>query len=132
MNVDPEMKTLFAEQNGLPMDFAFPEKLNEWQMVANNPLSGVSTWMLDDGDDLHVETRQDVDALLDENKALKSVASHDWKGDGLHSVARVPLALVHDTNSLLGGAIAAGDDKIISKVLNDAEFRDLRTKEGKI
>ena len=103
---------------------------NEWTCIAHNPQSGVSTWVTWDDEGVVIEERQDVAALLDENKALASMASDGWKGDGLHSVARAPLAMVHDDKHYLGGAMKAGDDKAVAKFLNDSENRHLRTKGG--
>lgn len=104
-----------------------------WTCVAYNPISGVSTWLKPDGDeDLLVQERQDIRALLDENQALRSIAAPDWKGDGLHSVARIPLAMLHDDQSLLGGAVMANDDKVVARLLNDSDYRKLRTKDGRI
>lgn len=107
-------------------------KDGDWCCLAYNPQSGVSTWAMPDGDGVLIQERQEVSALLDENKAIRNVASETWKGDGLHSVARIPLAMAHDTNSLLGGAIKAGDTPVVNSVLNDGDFQKLRTKEGSL
>ncbi len=106
--------------------------MSEWRCIANNPASGVSTWAMDDGEHLHIQTRQDVSALLDENKAIKNLAQPGWKGDSLHSVARVPLSMLHDNNSSFGRAVLEGDDAYVTKVLNDGDFANLRTKEGRL
>jgi hypothetical protein len=105
-------------------------KLNEWVCWANNPESGVSTWVLDDGEDLHIQTRQDVTALLDENTAQRNIAQSGWKGDGMHSVARVPLSMLHDPNGQFLPAMQEGDDRHIAKLLNDSDYGALRTKDG--
>lgn len=107
------------------MDF----KIGEWYMLDENKQSGVSTWIMDDGEDLNIQTRQDVNALLDENKAIRNMASDNWKGDW-HSVARVPLSMMHDTS--IGEALRAGDDKFVTAKLNDSDYANLRTKEGKL
>ena len=104
----------------------------EWQCIANNEQTGVSTWILDDGEDVHIQTRQDVSKLLDENTAIRNVTESGWKGDGMHSVARVPLAMLHDNLAGIGQAVREQDDAYIAKVLNDGDYSKLRTKEGNI
>lgn len=104
-------------------------KLNEWIKIDENPQSGVSTWILDDGEEVTVQTRQDMGALLDQNRAERNMKADGWQGDW-HSVARIPLAMLHDT--AMGDALRAGDDKWINGKLNDSEFANLRTKEGKL
>lgn len=101
-----------------------------WLLLAENKQSGVSTWAKYEGDDVIIQERQDVDALLDDITAQRNVAEDGWKGDGLHSVARIPLAMLHDTQDGIGRAIKAGDDDYVTKFLNDSNFGKLRTKEG--
>lgn len=98
--------------------------------VRYNPVSGSGTWIKFDGDDAIIETRQNIDDLLNENKALYNMASSNWKGDGLHSVARIPTSMAHDPNSLIGGALKAMDTKALFKALNDSDNQALRTKGG--
>jgi hypothetical protein len=109
--------------------------MSDWVCVASNPVSGVSTWIKPDPDTpdgVLIQERQDVSALLDANKAQKNVASSNWKGDGLHSVARIPLAMLHAKDSYIGDAIREQDDKAVSRFLNDSDNEYLRTKGGNI
>lgn len=106
--------------------------LNEWRCIANNPQSGVSTWIFDDGEDVHIQTRQDVSALLDENTAIRNITQSGWRGDSLHSVARIPLSMLHDPLSSLGDAVRAGDEPWLKRFLNDSNHSKLRTKEGSL
>lgn len=108
---------------------------NGWQCLAYNPVSGVSTWITQDPDDPEgaiIEERQNVKALLDKNKAQRNMASDNWKGDGLHSVAKIPLVMMHDKNLGIQEAAIEGDDKYIADVLNDSDYQNLRTKEGNL
>jgi len=103
--------------------------LNEWIKIDENAQSGVSTWLYDDGEELTIQTRQDMGALLDENRAEANLKDDNWQGDW-HSVARIPVSMLHDT--AFGDAIRAGDDQWITGKLNDSDFEYLRTKKGKI
>lgn len=102
-----------------------------WTCIARNPESGVSTWaMRGEGDDVYIQERQDLSALLDENKAIRNMSSQTWKGDGLHSVARIPLAMLHDKADGVGRAIDQHDNKWVTRFLNDSDNENLRTKSG--
>ena len=104
-----------------------------WRCVAHNPSTGVSTWIIPDGDeDVLIQERQDISALLDENTAQRNIASDNWKGDGLHSVARIPLIMAHEKDGFVHGALKAGDGDALAKFLNDGDYAKLRTKEGQL
>ncbi len=104
-----------------------------WQCVGFNPQSQVSTWIKPDGDeDMLIEERQEIGAILDHNTAARNVAEAGWKGDGLHRVAAIPMAMAHERDSFLHGALQAQDAKALAGVLNDSDFAKLRTKEGAI
>lgn len=102
-----------------------------WTQVEYNPLSGVSTWIKIEGEVTLVQERQDVDKLLDENTAQRNIAQAGWKGD-YHSVARIPLAMLHAKGGYLGDAMREGDDRAVSRFLNDSDNSKLRTKEGNL
>ena len=104
----------------------------DWHCIGSNPASGVSTWIQADGDSVNIQTRQDVSALLDENTAIRNVTAQGWKGDGLHSIARIPLSMLHDVKSPLGEAVKEGDDTYVARFLNNSDFARLRTKEGRV
>lgn len=102
--------------------------------IAENPLTGVSTWIYpdpDNDDGVIIQEQQDVAALLDENTALRNIAADGWKGD-YHSIARIPLAMAHDPNAAIHHAMREGDDKWVSKFLNDSDNGKLRTKGGNV
>lgn len=104
-----------------------------WECVASNPETGVSTWMVfDDDGDIILQTRQEVSGLLDENRALANMASDNWAGEGMYSVARIPTEMAYDPNHILGGAMLANDDRVVRRVLNDSDYSKLRTKGGRL
>lgn len=106
--------------------------MGDWRCIASNPVSGVSTWIKEEADGVLVQNRQDISALLDQNKAEANIAQKGWKGDGLHSVARLPISMIHDRKSYIGQAIAESDSKAVSRFLNNSDNRSFRTKEGNI
>lgn len=107
-------------------------KFNEWVCIAANNVSGVSTWAMFDDEGVTIQERQDVTKLLDENMAIRNVSSDNWKGEGLYSVARVPLAMAHEKGSYIADAIKESDTKVINRVLNDIDYSKLRTKGGQL
>jgi hypothetical protein len=105
--------------------------MSDWTCVEYNPVSGVSTWIKIEGDKTLVQERQDVSKLLDDNTAQRNVTSPGWKGD-YHSLARLPLAMLHAKGGLLHDAMKAGDDERVKRFLNDSDNSRLRTKEGRV
>lgn len=109
---------------------------NGWYCIACNSVSGVSTWVTQDPDggpdDAIIQERQDIRAILDKNKAQRNMAKTGWAGEGLHSVAKVPLVMMHDKSFGIQEAAIDGDDKYIASVLNNSDYQGLRTKEGKL
>lgn len=75
----------------------------------------------------HVE--QEVDAIFEAN--AEAVKLTDGKRFGeWNRAAGVPLTLMEKTG--LGDAIAMGDRKYMSKILNDSDYSKLRTSRGKV
>jgi len=73
-------------------------------------------------------TDYEVEPTIDENTAMRNLASPGWKGD-YHKVASIPLNVFWDQ---LAEASKQDDDKFISKWLNDSDNRAWRTKEGRV
>ena len=69
-----------------------------------------------------------VDDTIEANTAMRNAASSGWAGDW-HKVASVPLNVFYDR---LAEASRQGDDKYVSRFLNDSDNRAWRTKEGKV
>jgi hypothetical protein len=72
-----------------------------------------------------------VQATLDENAAARNSAPSGWKGD-YHRIASVPMQLLYDENVGLNKAIQQGDDRFVSRWLNDADNRAFRTRDGQV
>lgn len=75
----------------------------------------------------HVE--QDIDAILENNTRILNMRGNDRFGEWNHA-ASVPLTLMEKTG--LSEAIASGDRKYMSKVLNDSDNSKLRTSRGRV
>ena len=101
----------------------------EWWLVDHDLKLGRTVWARDLPDG-RTEVRADyvVDPTIEENKAMRNMASDGWKGDW-HKIASVPLNIFHDQ---LAEASRQDDEKYISKWLNDADNRAWRTKDGTV
>lgn len=66
-----------------------------------------------------------VDANAEAEKATQGVRLPDW-----NRVASIPLNILEKTQ--LDTAIQMGDDKYVSKLLNDPDFSKLRTSRGAV
>lgn len=86
-------------------------------------------WVRDNGDGTRTfRTDYEVDPTIEINKAQRNMAQAGWKGD-YHHVASIPLNIYYDQ---LHEAARGGDDRYMSKWLNDSSNRAWRTKDGRI
>ena len=100
-----------------------------WVLVEDKPDIGMRVWECDMGDHTIIKTEHYVaNDFFEANKVeFNESASHRWK-DG-RVVGHVPL---HTLFRELGGAIKDGDEKYITKWLNDPDRRRFRTFEGEV
>ncbi|HRA55643.1 MAG TPA: hypothetical protein PLQ83_18440 [Thermoflexales bacterium] len=103
-----------------------------WVLFDEDPVTGRKRWMsLDEGPPGKTLWRIElpVDGLVDANaeaeKATQGVRFGDW-----NRVASVPLNILEKTQ--LDTAIQMGDDKYVSKVLNDSDNSKFRTSRGRV
>lgn len=103
----------------------------EWTLHDYDPVTGRSVWVLFDGGKTVFRVDTPVQATIDDNSLARNEAQSGWKGDW-HRVASVPMQLLYDENLGLNKSIQQGDDKYLSRWLNDADNRAWRTKDGKV
>lgn len=80
-----------------------------------------------------IETRMDVEPLIEVNKALSNAAADNWRGD-MHHVASIPAVIMMEL-AKTGIVTAAGrilDRPRFRAWLNDRDNRAFRTKPGKV
>lgn len=70
-----------------------------------------------------------VDEIIKTNAEQASVASSDWRGD-YHMIASIPLDEAWQSG--LVRAHSEGDEKFVSRWLNDGDNRAWRTKAGTV
>lgn len=102
-----------------------------WELISWDPQTGRTVWAMQDGDKAVFRTDTPVAATLEDNARARNAASNGWNGD-YHRIASVPMQLLYDDNIGLNKAIQQGDDKYISRFLNDSDNRAWRTKEGRV
>lgn len=101
----------------------------DWYLVEHDEKLGRTVWGLTNPDgSTTLRTDYRVDPTIEINKAQKNLARNDWKGD-YHQVASIPLNVYWDQ---LAEASRQGDDKFISRWLNDGDNAAWRTKEGRV
>lgn len=101
----------------------------DWWLVSHDEKLGRTVWATENPDgSTTYRTDYRVDPLIDQNAAQRNIAGKGFKGDW-HQVASVPLNVYWDQ---LAEASRQGDDKFISRWLNDSDNRAWRTKEGRI
>ncbi len=95
--------------------------------------AGVRRWFVRDEDGLHVAAFQDVDAILDRNKAMAN-QNDGWNGDRtMRRVASIPLTLLMKWQAEEGWDPFDREhaDRLARK-LNDPDYRWLRTAPGRV
>ena len=101
----------------------------EWTLHSSDLKRGKHVWCRREPDGtLTVRTDYVVDSVLDANAAQRNITSKGWAGDW-HHVASVPKNIFWDQ---LMPASQQGDDRHISRWLNDSDNAKFRTKEGRV
>ena len=99
-----------------------------WELVDYDHATGRSVWHWFDGERLHQRTDYPVDQIIQDNKAARNdLAGKNW-GDG-QRIASIPLNILFDQ---LDEAHAQGDEKYLSRWLNDGDNAAFRTFEGRV
>ena len=99
-----------------------------WVLQSWDPASGRSVWRYDDGQAVHYRTDYPMDGILRDNTAHRNDSAGQRFGEGKR-VASIPLNIFYDQ---LEEAHSQGDDKYLSKWLNDSDNRGFRTFEGAV
>jgi len=101
----------------------------DWRLIAHEPELNRTVWMIQDKMTGEVTLRCDYDVTktIEQNKELYNEADKGWKGDYMHRIASIPPNVFYDQIEPL-----KGDDKAISRWLNDPDNRHFRVKPGHI
>ncbi len=103
-------------------------KDGDFRLIDWDPQSGRTVWAMFDGEKTVVRTDYPVEATIAGNAAVRIEAGKAWKGDW-NRIASVPLNVYYDQ---LHAAEQQGDDKFVSRWLNDSNNRAWRTTEGSV
>lgn len=103
----------------------------DWELMEWDPATGRTVWSMFDGEKTVIRTDTPVAATIDHNTAVRNSTPGGWKGD-YHRIASVPMQLLYEENIGLNKAIQQGDDKYLSRWLNDSDNAAWRTKEGRV
>ena len=103
----------------------------DWTLFEWDPATGRTVWQMFDGQKVVFRVDTPVHQTIEENAAFRNSTPDGWKGD-YHRIASVPMNLLYDANLGLNEAIQQGDDKHLSRWLNDSDNRAWRTKEGRV
>lgn len=97
------------------------------RLFDRDPIFGLTRYFQynDDDDTFTIRTEQDVEPLLDENKAFMADAADGWRGE-LHRVASIPMPLYMQLK--MQGIV--DDERAFKRWLNDRDNRFFRTRPG--
>lgn len=102
--------------------------------LLNKSWRGHETWFHSDGDKVSIETRQDVTPILELNKKLRNeFGGYNRKGVEWYQYASIPQVIIEKWRNELGVDVFDPDHApAVRKLLNDPDWRYLRTTEGAI
>jgi hypothetical protein len=101
----------------------------DWTLFSSDIKRGKTVWVRTEPDGSHTyRTDYDVTRTIETNREQRNISGNSWSGD-YHMIASVPLNVFHDQ---LAEASRQGDEKFISKWLNDSNNRAWRTKDGNV
>lgn len=103
---------------------------NGWELIDWNPMTGATHWQaIVDGKRV-IRTDYDADQILAGNKAAQAeFAGRRWSEGIGDPIASVPMNVFLET---LQPMMAQGDDKAVSRWLNDGDNAAWRMKEGRV
>jgi hypothetical protein len=106
----------------------------EWRCVDYDPVEQISEWYLYDENQgkpvVHIRRIQhNMEQMLADNQAEYNAQLNDRWGDG-KKVAHIPMAIWHGLG--MEEAMAEGNNGYIHRILNDPDYKKLRTFKGKI
>ena len=101
-----------------------------WKLFDYDASTGRSTWVQHGFDGAMVfRVDQPVTSILEANSTAEK-ASYGHSYGEWNRAASVPLAFFHESG--MAEAQAQGDNKFVSRLLNDSDYRGFRTSRGKV
>jgi hypothetical protein len=100
-----------------------------FRLFSYDPISGVETWVRDDGGTWTVRKVCPVDDLLDLNEMQRSLNAGTPHPDGISHVARLPMNFFY---KYLADPMAQNDEKKVKQILNDPDLKKFRVREGDV
>lgn len=106
-----------------------PIRDGAWELWSYDPLTGVSKWVAETDTGFVIRTDTPTDALFKANNEAQVDSLNTRWGDG-KIVASIPMDVFVGRG--LFDAQAQGDDRYLSKFLNDSDNAKFRTRQGKV
>jgi hypothetical protein len=89
-----------------------------------------------EGEDAHIESRQDVEWVVEANKRFRNSEKKDWKNEHWELAAIIPNIFVVKWLNERGANVLRMDNKEFSKFiareLNDSDLRYLKTQDRRL
>jgi len=108
------------------------------KFVDFDPFTGIKETFTSDGDKIRIVQEQDVKPFLEANKRDRDIRSGTWKGTW-HKARSIPPILVEiwirelrEMGADNTWPFAKENEKFFMAKMNDSEYAQLRTKDGKI
>lgn len=102
----------------------------DWQLIEFDPVVNRALFARDVEGGMEAKVEYYVDPVIESNQTEFNAASLGWKGD-YHKVASLSPAIAYG-EGYIAQALKEGDDRAMSKWLNDSDNSKWRTKGGKV
>ena len=106
------------------------------RVLDHDELTGITTKVRTDGDTITFEDTQDIESLIEVNKALYNTFDErtPHRGDGLHRVASIPLVVLTELErqGIIDASLNVKDQRRFLRWLDDPENVFFRTRPGKL
>lgn len=104
----------------------------EKRLLDHDPLTGITEWFHYDNGDVHIETVQDTDPILEANKTQQNDEDLTKQGmkEGMWRYASIPVVVQVRWLNEYGSKnwpLRPGNEKLLFSLLNKPEWRYLKT-----
>ena len=102
------------------------------RLIDIDPLTGVQTWYVNEslsGDEFQIYDVQDVQGVLDHNRAMSNEDHGGWtESRDMRKAASIPLAVIHKWKVEKGVDVFNKDHwEAVRRLVNDPDWRYLRS-----
>jgi hypothetical protein len=111
-----------------------PERDGGWMLLKRNAITGVSEWWKWNGDGTAtIRMTQDVEPILENNQALANSGNGWSAAKDMRRIASVPSVVIEEFRKRGVNLLRPESDlKAFKRIMNDSDYRKLRTADWRV